>query len=51
MNKSLIVIATVATALLGPFLGWMVDRFGTRKVVLPGLVLTMAAISSFDKSF
>ncbi len=41
-------IAVVATALLGPFLGALVDRFGTRKVGLPGLVLTMASIASFS---
>jgi len=40
-------IAVVATALLGPFLGALVDRFGTRKVALPGLVLTMLSIASF----
>lgn len=40
-------IATVMTAVLGPFLGMLIDRFGTRRVALPGLVLTMAAISSF----
>jgi MFS family permease len=40
-------IATVMTALLGPFLGMLIDRFGTRRVALPGLVLTMASISSF----
>jgi predicted MFS family arabinose efflux permease len=35
------------TALLGPFFGMMVDRFGTRRLVLPGLVLTMISISAF----
>ena len=40
-------IAVVATALLGPFLGALVDRFGTRKVAIPGLILTMLSIASF----
>ena len=41
-------IATTTTAVLGPFLGAIVDRFGTRRVVLPGLLLTIAAISAFS---
>ena len=41
-------IATVMTAVLGPFLGMLIDRFGTRRVVLPGLVLTIAVICSFS---
>ncbi len=41
-------IATITTALLGPFLGMLVDRFGTRRIVLPGLALTIAAISAFS---
>lgn len=41
-------IATVVTALLGPFLGMLVDRYGTRRVAIPGLVLTMASIASFS---
>lgn len=40
-------IATIMTAVLGPFLGMLIDRFGTRWVALPGLVLTMASITSF----
>lgn len=41
-------IATVTTGLLGPFLGMLVDRFGTRRVVLPGLLATMAVICCFS---
>ena len=41
-------IATITTALLGPFLGMLVDRYGTRRFVLPGLILTIAAISAFS---
>jgi len=40
-------IATTTTALLGPFFGMLIDRFGTRRLVLPGLVLTMISISAF----
>ena len=41
-------IATFMTALLGPFFGMMVDRFGTRRLVLPGLVVTIISISAFS---
>lgn len=40
-------IATVVTAILGPALGYMIDRFGTRRIALPGLILTTASICSF----
>lgn len=40
-------IATTTTALLGPFFGMLVDRFGTRRLVLPGLVATMLSMSAF----
>jgi MFS family permease len=40
-------IATITTALLGPFFGMLVDRFGTRRLVLPGLLLTIAVICGF----
>lgn len=40
-------ISSILTAVLGPFLGALIDRFGSRKVVLPGLILTIASISSF----
>lgn len=41
-------IATVMTAVLSPLFGALIDRFGSRKVVLPGLVLTMLSIASFS---
>ena len=41
-------IATTMTALLGPFFGMLIDRYGTRRMVLPGLVLTMLSISAFS---
>jgi predicted MFS family arabinose efflux permease len=42
-------IATLTTALLGPFFGILVDRFGTRRLALPGLLLTIGAISGFSQ--
>lgn len=41
-------IATVMTAVLSPFFGALIDRFGSRKVVLPGLLLTIASIAAFS---
>ena len=41
-------IATFVTALLGPFFGMLIDRYGTRRLVLPGLVLTMISICAFS---
>lgn len=41
-------IATIATAILGPVFGMLVDRYGTRRLALPGLVLTIASVASFS---
>jgi predicted MFS family arabinose efflux permease len=41
-------IATITTAILGPFFGMLVDRYGTRRLVLPGLIVTMVAICAFS---
>jgi predicted MFS family arabinose efflux permease len=41
-------IAVIATAILGPLFGAMVDRFGTRRLTLPGVVLTTLSIASFS---
>jgi predicted MFS family arabinose efflux permease len=41
-------IATITTAILGPFLGILVDRYGTRRLTLPGLILTIGSISLFS---
>jgi predicted MFS family arabinose efflux permease len=40
-------IASILTAVLGPFLGALIDRYGSRRVVLPGLALTITSIASF----
>jgi MFS family permease len=42
-----VTIANGLTAILGPFLGALIDRYGSRKVVLPGIVFTIASIASF----
>lgn len=40
-------IATLMTAILSPFCGALIDRYGARRLVLPGLVLTIGSIASF----
>ena len=40
-------IATFTTAILSPFLGIVVDKWGARRLALPGVVLTIAALSAF----
>lgn len=41
-------IATATTAILAPLVGILIDRFGSRPVVLPGVVLTILAIAAFS---
>lgn len=40
-------IATTMTAFLSPFFGVLIDRYGSRRLALPGIVLTTAAMASF----
>lgn len=40
-------IATAVTALLSPFYGALIDRFGSRRLGIPGVVVTMAATCMF----
>lgn len=42
-----ITIASVTTALLSPFFGVLIDRYGSRRVALPGIFATTFAVSSF----
>jgi predicted MFS family arabinose efflux permease len=39
-------ISAITTALLSPFFGILIDRYGTRKLALPGLVITAFALSA-----
>jgi predicted MFS family arabinose efflux permease len=43
-------IATTVTAILSPFFGVLLDRYGSRRLVLPGLVLTMLSIAAFSRA-
>lgn len=40
-------IATIMTALLSPFFGVLIDRYGSRKLALPGVLLTLASMLLF----
>ena len=40
-------IASVSVGLMSPFIGILIDRHGSRKVAMPGLLAATAAISSF----
>lgn len=41
-------IATTITALLSPPVGMLIDRYGSRRIVMPGLILTMLSIAAFS---
>ena len=40
-------IASVGVGLLSPFIGILIDRYGSRRVAMPGLLAAALAISSF----
>jgi MFS family permease len=40
-------IATITTAVLSPFFGILIDRLGSRRLALPGVLVTMAAMAAF----
>ena len=42
-----IAVATWVTALLSPPFGMLVDRFGSRRIALPGIIATILACSAF----
>lgn len=43
-----VAIASVATAILSPFFGILIDRYGSRRVAMPGLVAAAVAIACFS---
>jgi len=43
-------IATTTTAILSPFFGILIDRYGSRRLVLPGLVVTMLSVAAFSRT-
>lgn len=40
-------IATTTTAILSPFFGALIDRYGSRRVVLPGIIVTILSVCAF----
>jgi predicted MFS family arabinose efflux permease len=43
-------IAVTVTAILSPFFGILLDRYGSRRLVLPGLILTVLSIAAFSRA-
>lgn len=43
-----VAIASLAAAVLSPFFGALIDRYGSRRVAMPGLVATSVAIALFS---
>ena len=43
-----VAIASGTTAVLSPFFGMLIDRFGSRRVAMPGLIASIVAISCFS---
>src|ERR1700712_5525505 len=43
-----IAVSSAITAVLSPFFGYFIDRFGPRKVALPGVVLATVTMFSFS---
>lgn len=41
-------IATAVTAVLSPFYGALIDKFGTRKMALPGILVTIVSVAAFS---
>lgn len=40
-------VATFVTAILSPFFGILIDKYGSRRLALPGIVLTTLGMASF----
>jgi predicted MFS family arabinose efflux permease len=47
MQTSGISIASISGILLSPFFGILIDKYGTRKLALPGLILSGACVTAF----
>lgn len=43
-----LLICTLVIALLSPFVGMLIDRFGTRRVAIPGILATALVLASFS---
>jgi MFS family permease len=45
--SSALMLAALCTAVTLPFFGWLLDRVGTRRVMMPGIVLYGLAVAAF----
>jgi MFS family permease len=45
--SSALLVSTITIAVTSPFVGGLLDRFGTRRVMIPGLVLYALAVAGF----
>lgn len=43
-------VASVITAILSPFFGVLIDRHGSRRIALPGIVATICCICAFSQA-
>lgn len=43
-----VTIASVTTAVLSPFFGVLIDRYGSRRIAMPGIVACAASIAAFS---
>lgn len=43
-------VASVITAILSPFFGMLIDRYGSRRIALPGILATMCCICAFSQA-
>ncbi len=45
--SSAVFLAAICTAIACPILGWFLDRFGTRRVMIPGVLLYALVVAGF----
>jgi MFS family permease len=45
--SSALFLAALCTAVTSPIVGWLLDRFGTRRVMMPGVLLYAVAVAGF----
>ena len=45
--SSALFLAAICTAIACPVLGWFLDRFGTRRVMIPGVILYALVVAGF----
>src|SRR5450755_1896077 len=46
--SSALLASGIANAVAAPILGWLLDRYGVRKVMIPGVLLSVLATASYS---